>query len=207
MIRVKEVIVVEGRYDKNTLRQTVDATVIETSGFGIFSDEEKLGLLRKLAQSRGLIILTDSDGAGFVIRNYLKGAFPAGRVKHAYIPDMYGKERRKRRAGREGKLGVEGMESGVILRALQAAGATFGEAQTPEKQGREITRTDLYTDGLSGGTMSGGKRRRLLRRLNLPEHLNAKGLTEVLNALMSYEEYKKTVSELGEGFPPAEGER
>ncbi|SMC47785.1 toprim domain-containing protein [Papillibacter cinnamivorans] len=206
MIRVSEVIVVEGRYDKNTLRQLVDATIIETSGFGIFSDEEKLGLLRKLAQSRGIIVLTDSDGAGFVIRNYLKGALPADRVKHAYIPDISGKERRKRRAGREGKLGVEGMESGVLLRALKAAGATFGEAPPREERGREITRADLYADGFSGGRMSGEKRRELLLRLDLPEHLNTKGLTEVLNALMSYEEYKKAVSELGEELSPTEGE-
>lgn len=191
MIRVREVIVVEGRYDKNTLRQTVDATVIETSGFGIFSDGETLQLLRKLAVSRGLIILTDSDGAGFVIRNYLKGALPKDRVKHAYIPDLFGKERRKRRAGGEGKLGVEGMQADVLLRALQRAGATFDKAQEPEKRGRRITRADLYADGLSGGTQSGKKRRELLRRLDLPEHLNAKGLIEVLNALMSYEEYKE----------------
>ena len=191
MIRVKEVIVVEGRYDKNTLRKLVDATVMETCGFSIFSDEEKLRLLRKLAQSRGLIILTDSDGAGFVIRNYLKGALPADRVKHAYIPDIPGKERRKRQAGREGKLGVEGMQGEILLRALHTAGATFDEAQPPEKREREITRADLYADGLSGGENSGKRRRELLRLLDLPEHLNVKALTEVLNALMSYEEYKK----------------
>ena len=196
MMRVREVIVVEGRYDKNAIRQIVDATVIETAGFGIFSDAETLCLLRRLAESRGLIILTDSDGAGFVIRNYLRGALPRDRVKHAYIPDVYGKERRKRQAGREGKLGVEGMEREALLRALQMAGATLDEAAEPSCPAREITKSDLYADGLSGGKGSAGRRRELLDRLALPEHLSANALTEVLNALMSYEEYKSTVAEI-----------
>ena len=132
MRRVREVIVVEGRYDKNALRQVVDATVVETRGFGIFNDRERLALLRRLAEERGLILLTDSDGAGFVIRNFLKGAIPKDRLKQAYIPDVYGKERRKAAPGREGKLGVEGMNPGVLLQALERAGATFEEERPAE---------------------------------------------------------------------------
>ena len=131
--RIEEVIVVEGRYDKNILSQVVDATIVETGGFSVFNDREKLELLRKLAQKRGLILLTDSDGAGFVIRNYLKGVLPRERVKQAYIPDVAGKERRKRKAGKEGKLGVEGMTPEVLLQSLRRSGATFaGDEPPPE---------------------------------------------------------------------------
>ena len=125
MRKIREVIVVEGRYDKNALRQVVDATVIPLGGFAVFNDREKLAFLRRLGQERGLILLTDSDGAGFVIRNYLKGALPKEMVKQAYIPDIAGKERRKRRPGKEGKLGVEGMKPQILLEALERAGATF----------------------------------------------------------------------------------
>jgi len=150
MRRVREVIVVEGRYDKNTLSQVVDTLILDTAGFGVFKDGERLALLRKLAAKRGLIILTDPDGAGFVIRNYLKGAIPKGQLKHAYVPDVYGKERRKRAPGKEGKLGVEGMSPDVLRRAVLNAGATVldGEAQTCE-QG-DLTPADLFALGLSG---------------------------------------------------------
>ena len=130
MRRIREVVVVEGRYDKNALRQVVDATVVETRGFGVFSDKERLALLRRLAAQRGLILLTDSDGAGFVIRNFLKGAIPKSQLKQAYIPDIYGKERRKAAPGREGKLGVEGMPPQILLQALERAGATFEDGDT-----------------------------------------------------------------------------
>ena len=123
MRKIKEVIVVEGRYDKNTLSQIVDATVVTLGGFAVFNDREKVAFLRRLAEERGLIVLTDSDGAGFVIRNYLKGALPRDRVKQAYIPDVYGKEKRKRAPGKEGKLGVEGMRPEVLLEALRRASA------------------------------------------------------------------------------------
>lgn len=125
MRKIKEVIVVEGRYDKNTLAQVVDATVVELGGFAVFHDAEKLALLRRLAESRGLILLTDSDGAGFVIRNHLKGALPRDKVKQAYIPDIAGKEKRKRRPGKEGKLGVEGMDPATLLSVLRRCGATL----------------------------------------------------------------------------------
>lgn len=190
MLRIREAIVVEGRYDKNTLSQVVDGVILETSGFSIFQDSEKLNLLRRLAAQRGLIILTDSDGAGFVIRNFLKGAIPPEQVKHAYVPDIYGKERRKRAPGKEGKLGVEGMRPQVLEAALRRAGATFldEEGEDAAPAGRPITKADLFALGLSGGPGSGEKRRALLQRLELPEHLSPNAMLEVLNALFTREE-------------------
>ena len=162
---IREVIVVEGRYDKNALSQVVDATIITLGGFAVFNDREKLAFLRRLAEQRGLIVLTDSDGAGFVIRNYLKGALPRNRVKQAYIPDIPGKERRKRTPGKEGKLGVEGMKPAVLLEALRRAGATFADEETVgERRKDPITKADLFALGLTGGTDSAAKRRALLKR-------------------------------------------
>ena len=188
MRKIKEVIVVEGRYDKNTLSQIVDATVITLGGFSVFNDKQKLAFLRRLAEERGLIVLTDSDGAGFVIRNYLKGALPKDQVKQAYIPDIHGKERRKRHAGKEGKLGVEGMKPEILLDVLQKAGATFldGEEAAVEK-GDSITKADLFELGLTGGTDSTAKRQVLLKKLNLPERLTTNGMLEALNLLYDRE--------------------
>lgn len=187
MIRIREVLVVEGKYDKNTLKQVVDATVMTTSGFSIFKDKKMLELLKKAANERGLIILTDSDGAGFVIRNFLKGVIPASNLKHAYIPDIYGKEKRKAAPSAEGKLGVEGMRPQVIENALRQAGATIeGESKQPRG---EITRTDLYLAGLSGQKDSRKKRRQLLHRLGLPEHLSTGGLMDALNLIMTRDEF------------------
>ncbi|HHU23272.1 MAG TPA: DUF4093 domain-containing protein [Clostridiales bacterium] len=194
MIKVREVIVVEGRYDKNTLSQVVDATIIETEGFGIFSNREKLELLRRIADTRGLIILTDSDGAGFVIRNYLKGAIDPSKVKHAYIPDIEGREKRKSSPSKEGKLGVEGMRPEVILEALRRAGATISE-NPPGKSSDRITKADLYASGLSGRPGSEEKRRRLMKALNLPEKLSANSLLDVLNAIMSRDEFLRKLGE------------
>ena len=189
MRKIREVIVVEGRYDKNTLSQVVDATVVTLGGFSVFNDKEKLAFLRRLAEKQGLIVLTDSDGAGFVIRNYLKGALPKDKVKQAYIPDVHGKERRKRHAGKEGKLGVEGMRPEVLLEALRRAGATFlDEAEEPAPAKEPITKADLFVWGLTGGTDSAARRQALLKRLDLPEHLTANGLLEALNLLYSREE-------------------
>ena len=184
MRKIKEVIVVEGRYDKNTLSQAVDATVITLGGFSVFNDREKLAFLRRLAEKQGLIVLTDSDGAGFVIRNYLKGALPKELVKQAYIPDIHGKERRKRTPGKEGKLGVEGMKPEVLVEALRRAGATFlDEAEVSAEPKEPITKADLFELGLSGGADSAAKRQALLKKLELPEHLTANGLLEALNLL------------------------
>lgn len=194
MKKVKEVIVVEGRYDKNALSQVVDATIVTLGGFSVFNDREKLAFLRRLADKQGLIVLTDSDGAGFVIRNYLKGALPAGKVKQAYIPDIQGKERRKRRAGKEGKLGVEGMRPDVLLEALRKADATFeDEDAAPTENKTPITKADLVLLGLSGGQDSAAKRQTLMKKLDLPEHLTANGLLEALNLLYSPEELSDLV--------------
>ena len=188
MVKVREVIVVEGRYDKNTLLQVVDATVLETHGFGIFKDKEQLSLLRRAAEKRGLIVLTDSDGAGFVIRNYLKGAIPGNLVKHAYIPDIPGKERRKTAPGREGKLGVEGMRPEILLEALRRAGATL-EGETPDGAHRGgITKADLMELGLYGGTESGERRRALLQKLGLPQHMSTNAMLQALNLLYTRQE-------------------
>lgn len=188
MQSVKEVIVVEGRYDKNTLSQCVDAVIIETSGFGIFNDGQKQRLLRKMAERHGMIVLTDSDGAGFMIRNFIKGCVDPKYVKHAYIPDMYGKERRKTKASREGKIGVEGMRPEVLLAALRRAGATIGDEKETDGQ-RRITKADMFRAGLSGKEGSAEKRRELLQRLELPERMTADALLEVLNATMSRDEF------------------
>ena len=186
--KIQEAIAVEGRYDKNTLSQVVDTLIIETRGFGIFKDPERMALLQKAAQRRGLIVLTDSDGAGFVIRSRIKGAIPAKYLKHAYIPDVYGKERRKRRAGKEGKLGVEGMPPQVLEEVLRRAGATFLEENGPEKGGAALTKGDLFTAGLTGRPDSARRRQELLRRMSLPEHMSANALLEVLNTCYSLPE-------------------
>lgn len=189
MYRVREVIVVEGRYDKNTLSQIVDATIIETAGFGIFNNAQKQKLLRTMAEARGLIVLTDSDGAGFVIRNFIKGCVDPKLVKHAYIPDVAGKERRKAVPSKEGKLGVEGMRPQVLLDALIRAGATIDGADAPDTHGGRITKADMFARGLSGGTGSREKRAALIKKLDLPEKLTADALLDVLNATMSREEF------------------
>ena len=188
MHSVREVIVVEGRYDKNALSQVVDAVIIETSGFGIFNDAEKRKLLQTMAEARGLIVLTDSDGAGFVIRNYIRGCVDPKLVKHAYIPDIYGKERRKSAPSREGKLGVEGMKPQVLLDALIRAGATFDDEEN-KKTAPRISKADMYARGLSGREGSAEKRAQLIKQLGLPERLTADGLLDVLNATMSREEF------------------
>lgn len=186
MVRIREAIVVEGRYDKNTLSQIVDAPILETSGFGIFKDKKQMELLRKVAKLRGLIVFTDSDGAGFVIRNHLKSAIDGRFLKHAYIPDIPGKERRKSAPGKEGKLGVEGMSPEIILQALRRAGATIEGENAPSRN--SITKQDLMELGLSGGANSAEKRRKLLQNLDLPEHMSANAMLQALNLLYSLEE-------------------
>lgn len=189
MLKVKEVIVVEGRYDKNTVSQAVDGTIIETSGYGIFSDTEKIALLKKLADKRGLIILTDSDSAGFLIRGHLKGLLGCSNVKHAYIPDIAGREKRKRAPSKEGKLGVEGMSRDIIVNSLIRAGATVEDENEIRAKGEPITKFDMYEVGLSGKDGSAERRAKLLKRLELPEHLSPNGLLDVLNVLYSRAEF------------------
>jgi len=188
MIKLKQAIVVEGKYDKNTLSQLVDAPIFATNGFGVMRDKAMLDFLRRVAEKRGLIILTDSDGAGFVIRNYLKGALPKDKVLHAYIPDVSGKERRKAQPGKEGKLGVEGMRPETLLAALRNAGAEICDPAVPTER---ITKTDLYLAGLSGGEHSAQKRKALQKELRLPEHLGSNAFLDAVNLLMTRGEFLK----------------
>ena len=186
MVKIREAIVVEGRYDKNTLSQILDAPILETSGFGIFKDKQQMALLRRIAQTRGLIVFTDSDGAGFVIRNHIKSAIPGKYLKHAYIPDIYGKEKRKAAPGKEGKLGVEGMSKETILESLRRAGATIeGEEAVPVRQ---ITKQDLMELGLSGTADASERRLKLLKHLNLPERMSPNAMLQALNLLYNLEE-------------------
>ena len=193
MVRIREVIVVEGRYDRNTLRQVVDADVVCTDGFAIFREHERQALLRRMAEKRGLVVLTDPDGAGGVIRGFLNGIVDPALVKNAFIPDVPGKEKRKSSPSKEGKLGVEGMKPEVILRALAAAGATMDDAPAPLREDR-LTTADLYALGLSGAANSAEKRRRLQRALALPERMSTKQLLTALNVLCSREELKSVLA-------------
>lgn len=194
MLKIREAIVVEGRYDKNTLAQIVDAPILETNGFGLFKDPKQLELLRSVAKKRGLIVLTDSDGAGFVIRNHIKSAIAAKYLKHAYIPDVAGKEKRKAAPGKEGKLGVEGMSPEVLLAALKNAGATI-EGESTARENDQITKQDFVEFGLSGGLNASERRKRLQNRLHLPEHMSANALLQALNLLLSREELAEIVRE------------
>ena len=188
MVKIKQAIVVEGKYDKNTLSQIVDTAIFTTDGFGGMTDKVFLSFLRSVACARGLIILTDSDGAGFVIRNRLKSALPKEQVLHAYIPEIFGKEKRKTAPGKEGKLGVEGMEKDILLRALRNAGAEFEEGE-PAQRKEPITKLDFFNLGLTGGTQSSKKREALLHKLNLPRQMSTNALLEALNILYDREEF------------------
>lgn len=191
MISISQAIVVEGRYDKNTLSQIVDAPIFETSGFHIMKDKATQALLRRVAMERGLIVFTDSDGGGFVIRNFLKQIIPPQYLFHAYIPDIYGKEKRKSAPGKEGKLGLEGMSREVILSALQNCGANFQKSVKPA-----VTKQHLFALGLSGRANSSFLRKQLLEKLDLPEHMSANAMLQALDVLYSPEELEEIVKEL-----------
>lgn len=214
MYRIQEALVVEGKYDTIRLRSAVDAVIVETDGFGLFRHTEKLRLIRRLAAQRGVIVLTDSDGAGFVIRDYLSSALPPAQIKHAYIPEVAGKERRKTAASKEGLLGVEGMETTVLLTALRRAGATFLEEAPGSPPDRFLSKGDLYRDGLSGAPDSAARREWLLRRLELPPKLSANRMLEVFNAILTPEQYRALLEELAaaissgtSGQPSEKGEQ
>lgn len=196
MLRIREAIVVEGRYDKNVLSQLVDTLILETAGFGIFKNEEQMALLRRVAARRGLIVFTDPDGAGFVIRNRLKSAIPGEQLKHAYVPDVFGKERRKAQPGKEGKLGVEGMPPEVLLQALRRAGATVLNEEEAEQETIRLTKADLMGMGLAGGVGSDLRRRELLRALDLPEHMSANALLQVLNTCCTRSELERALNRI-----------
>ncbi|MBQ3054827.1 MAG: DUF4093 domain-containing protein [Oscillospiraceae bacterium] len=195
MRRIRESILVEGRYDVNKLKQIVDTQVIETSGFGIFKNQEKRALLRKIASVRGLIVLTDSDGAGFLIRNHLRGILPKDQVKHAYIPQVEGKEKRKEKASKQGLLGVEGMEPSVILCALERAGATFLDETAPVERGAGFTKAEFFALGLSGGVDSAAKREAVLKALDLPSGMTANAMLEAVNLMFTRDEFLKIVGD------------
>ncbi len=189
MLKIKEAILVEGRYDANTIRQVVDTLVLETGGFRIFGSKETLILLSRIAEKRGLIVLTDSDGAGFVIRNYIKGVLFKENIKQAYIPDILGKERRKRKGSKEGKLGVEGMRPEVIEKALRKAGAVFlDENGKSDEQEKPVTKAEFYEWGLTGTEGSAARRAEVLQLMELPEHMSANALLEFVNAAGAREE-------------------
>ena len=193
MIKTDRVIIVEGKYDKIRLSSVIDGVIVETDGFGVFSDKEKQLLIRRLAEKKGLLILTDSDAAGFRIRSFIGSIVPPETVLHAYIPDISGKEKRKTTPSKEGKLGVEGISQIVLVTALRQAGAFCEETAQPQKQ---VTKTDFYEDGISGRADSKAVRRALLTRLNLPSRMSANSLLQMINAFLSYDEYKKTIEEI-----------
>lgn len=192
MIKTDKIVIVEGKYDKIKLSSLIDAVIIETEGFGIFKDKEKQKLIRKLAKEKGLLVITDSDSAGFKIRSFISSIVPNEYITNAYVPDVLGKEKRKTEASKEGKLGVEGVPSKLILEALRKAGVSCDE--TENKDRREITLADLYSDGLSGSADSSNKRKKLLKYLELPERMSTKSLLEIMNIFLSYDEYKSAVS-------------
>lgn len=206
MIQIKEAVIVEGKYDKIKLSSIIDGLIIETHGFRIFKDERQMALIRRMAETRGLLILTDSDSAGFLIRHHLMGAIPERYIKHAYIPDVLGKERRKEKSSKEGKLGVEGVSKRQIIQALERAGVICGETacgQSAENRdavqknaAQQIEKSDLFRDGLTGTPNSAQNRQQLLRHLNLPEHLSTNAMLKVLNSMMSREEYERLIAEI-----------
>lgn len=193
MIKIKQAIIVEGKYDKIKLNSIVDAPIITTNGFAVFNDKEKQKLIRRIAKERGIVVLTDSDSAGFVIRSFFNGSLPKEQVINAYIPDIFGKEKRKETYSKEGKLGVEGVPTQVIINALERAGVIVDSITEPE---RRITKLDLFNDGLSGGENSKAIKSEFLKRADLPEHLSSNALVEMLNVFMSYEQYKSIVNEI-----------
>lgn len=193
-IKIEQAIVVEGKYDKIKLSSIVSAVILVTNGYSIFKDAEKLALIRYYAKETGVVVLTDSDSAGFRIRNYLKGAIPGDCLTHVYIPDVFGKEKRKVKPSCEGKLGVEGIDKAVLLQAFAKAGVVASHAPAQDA----ITRMDLYELGLSGKPNSAALRKRLLKRLHLPELLSTTGLLEVLDTMLSRNELKSILAELEE---------
>lgn len=191
MIKIDKVIIVEGRYDKIKLSSMIDGIIIETEGFGIFKDKDKQKLIRKLAETKGIAILTDSDSAGFVIRNFITSIVPNEYITNVYIPDIYGKEKRKDSPSKEGKLGVEGISAEILKEAFKKAGIGISQSETNER--KKITLNDFFDDGLTGDTQSKRKRTDLLKKLDLPERMSTKAMLDILNTFITYDEYKKLV--------------
>ena len=191
MIKIKEAVIVEGKYDKIKLSGIIDTVIIETDGFAIFKDKEKQNLIRFLSEKRGIIIMTDSDSAGFKIRNFINGITKSENIKNVYIPDIYGKEKRKTESSKEGKLGVEGMQTEIIMTALEKAGVLYDENN--KNSGNEITHTDFFEDGVSGGENSSEIRKALAKELELPERISSSSLLKIINSYMTYDEYKEAI--------------
>lgn len=194
MIKLDRAVIVEGKYDKIKLSDIIDALIIETDGFGIFSDKEKQKLIRFLAETKGIVIMTDSDSAGFKIRSFINGITDGENIKNVYIPDVYGKEKRKTEASKEGKLGVEGISEKLIIEALHKAGVDC--EKTELKTGRAITKTDFFLDGISGREQSSVVRKELAKSLGLPERISASSLLKIINSYMTYDDYKSAVSKI-----------
>ncbi len=199
LLRTEQAVIVEGKYDKIKLESIIDATIIVTNGYGIFKDKEKLELIRFYAKHKGIIILTDPDGAGFKIRGYLKGSVPEGKITNVYIPDVFGKEKRKEKPSCEGKLGVEGIKKELIIEAFRKAGISFTDDGDTERPVRDlITRTDLYEAGLTGMPDSAERRRTILKKTGLPERLSTTGMLEAFNTMMTREEFYTLTENKGE---------
>ncbi len=198
MIKIDQAVIVEGKYDKIKLSQILDAVIIETDGFGVFKDREKQQFIRMIAQKKGIVVLTDSDSAGFVIRSFLSGIVPPEKITHVYIPDIFGKERRKDAPSKEGKLGVEGMTGEIILESFKKAGIDGKNVVSDEAERRLVTKTDLFEDGICGKNNSLEKRKRLLAALSLPERMSANAMLKIINSYLTYDDYKKAVKEIGD---------
>lgn len=196
MITLKQAVIVEGKYDKIKLESILDTVILTTDGFGVFKDREKQRLIRRLARERGIIVLTDSDSAGFVIRGFLGGIVPPEQVTNVYIPDIFGKEKRKTAPSKEGKLGVEGIETQRILDAFEKAGVLCQCMDAPVQPRRQVTKTDLFADGFSGRADSAAHRKALLKALDLPERLSANAMLKIINTFLTYEEYKDTARQV-----------
>ena len=199
MIKIKQAVIVEGKYDKIKVSNILDTLIIETDGFGIFKDKNKQKLIRRLAETRGILILTDSDSAGFTIRSFLNGIVPQEQLVNVYIPDIFGKEKRKSEPSKEGKLGVEGVKSDVIIDALKKAGVEFDVGTEKQINTHPVTKTDFFLDGLSGGKGSAEKRARFLKQLDLPEHLSSNSMLKLINSFMDFDHYKREIQKLNEG--------
>ena len=197
MIKINQAVIVEGRYDRKKVENILDTLIIETDGFAIFKNREKQALIRRLADTRGIVVLTDSDTAGFKIRSFLGSIVPPEKIIHAYVPDILGKEKRKDKPSKENKLGVEGMTAEIIVKALDRAGVTSEKSEKTAK--KPVTKIDLYEDGITGGDNSKTKKALLLKKLDLPERLSTNSLLKLINTFMTYEEYKKIIDEIKNG--------
>jgi len=194
MIKISQAVIVEGRYDRKKVENILDTLIIETNGFAIFKNKEKQALIRRLANTRGIVVLTDSDTAGFKIRSFLGSIVPPEKIIHAYIPDILGKEKRKDKPSKENKLGVEGMSAEIIMQALDRAGVTCEQGEKTDR--KQVTKIDLFEDEITGAQNSKAKKALLLKKLDLPERLSTNSLLKLINTFMTYDEYKKIISEI-----------